>query len=65
MNGDLRPAFTEIPAPLMTTTFYFFSKSDFKAETVLISSSLNGCLIWIPWKTFEAAGRRGFFAFPT
>ena len=49
----------------MTTTFLFFCKSDFKAETAFASSPLNGCLILIFWKTFEGAGRIDFFDFTT
>jgi len=56
---------TEIPAPLITTTFYFFHKSDLKKAIAFASSPLNGCLISIFWKTSEGAGRMGFCDFTT
>jgi len=37
----------DILAPLMTTTFLFFYKSDFKIEIVFTSSLLKGYLISI------------------
>ncbi len=59
------PAFTEISAPLMTTTFFVFCKCDLKADIVVTSLLLNGCVISILWKTFEGAGRVDFFDFTT
>ncbi len=49
----------------MTTTLFFFCKSDLKAETAFASSPLNGCLILILWKIFEGAGQIDFFDFTT
>ena len=50
------PVFTDIPAPLMATTFCFFCKSDLKAETATASSPLSGGLTLIVWETFEVQG---------
>jgi len=49
----------------MTTTFFFFRKSDLKAEIAFASSPPNGCLISIFWKTFEDAGQMDFCDFTT
>lgn len=49
----------------MTTTLFFFCKSDRKAEIAFNSSPPNGCLISIFWKTFEDTGRMDLCDFTT
>jgi len=47
----------------MTTTFFFFRKSDLKAEIAFASLPPNGCLTSIFLEWFEDAGRMDFCDF--